>query len=80
MMLHPIIRAVQPPKVVVISLRFLPSPSHRHLDSVSLSRRRQSSPSVRRMVRGGLMSMSHLAIPARDRNSPVKIRIRPNIG
>jgi hypothetical protein len=79
MMLPRIILAAQLPRAVVISPRFLPSPSPRHPAIVSHSTKRQYSQSVKRMVRGGPRMKSRLAIQARDRDSPTKTRIRLNI-
>lgn len=80
MMLHLIILAAQPPRAIVTSRQFLPNPTPQHPDSASRLTRRQYSPSVRRMVSGGPMMMSRLAIRARDKDSPAKTRIRFTIG
>lgn len=76
MMLPRIILAAQPPRAVVISPQFLPSPSPRHPAVVNHSTKRQYSQSVKRMLRGGPMMKSRLAIQARDKDSPAKIRIK----
>jgi hypothetical protein len=79
MMLRRIILAAQPPRAVVISPQFPPSPSPQHPAIVSHSTKRQYSQSVKKMLRGGPMMKSRLAIQARDRNSPAKTRIRLKI-
>ena len=75
MMLLPITLAAQPLRAAVICPQCLPSPSLRHPDSVSPSRRRQYSRWAKKMVIDG-PRMSHLATRVREKDSPEKTRIR----